>query len=289
MNQRLFTVRQLTINDHVLVKQMHTEMQDDYVLHIFPHLVQSETQALFGWFVNNHLASIAGYTLFPGGYAMLGRLRSDQRFRKKGHAANLLSHMVDMLVRDPNVRWIGANTNIHNSAAKKVIEKLGLDEITSLYSFPVKPNAFVKGTDGEIWRKITSSSDKRTLLKRLKKENALNVYPFECYYPLPYTDTLITDEELEQSYFFLNPTNDRFLIIKNDQKRERFAQIKYFWNDHFEQAGFWNTVNHQVKNDCLSPRPWLDFSEEGLANIPNIKLFDVSDGWILYGRWVKKA
>lgn len=286
MNEPSVTFRQLTINDYNLVKQMQTEMQDDYVLHIFPYLVQSETQALFGCFVNNRLASIAGYTLLPGGYAMLGRLRSDRRFLKKGHATTLLAYMMDILMCDTNVHWIGANTNVHNGSAIRVLEKLGLDEITSLYSFPVKSNAVVKGTDGDIWMKITSIPEKRALLKRLKQDNALKVYPFECYYPLPYTDALITNEELKQSTFYLNPTNDRFLVIKNDQKREWFAQIKYFWNDHFDQPGFWNTVNHHVENDPLMPRPWLDFSKEGLANIPNIKLFDVSDGWVLYGKWI---
>ncbi|CQR46506.1 hypothetical protein BN1058_00767 [Paraliobacillus sp. PM-2] len=286
MNEPLLPFRPLTIDDYDLVRNMQTGIQDDYVLHIFPDLIQSKTQALFGWFDKNRLVSIAGYSIFPGGYAMLGRLRSDIRFRENGHATSLLAYIIDMLIHTSSVNWIGANTNIHNYRARKVLKKLHLDELTTLYSFPVKANTIIKGKEGEIWTKITSLTDKRKLIKQLKIENALHVYPFECYYPMPYSDALLTDEELAHSTFYLNPTNDRFMIIKNDQKREWFAHVKYFWNDHFEQAGFWNTINHHVNHDGLHPRPWFDFSKEGVANIPNIKLFDVSDGWILYGKWI---
>ncbi|GAA5417156.1 hypothetical protein Pryu01_02218 [Paraliobacillus ryukyuensis] len=284
MLQDTETVRQLTLDDHELVTKMHTNIADDYVKNIFPDLVKSQTHGLFGWFQGEYLVSIAGYSLFPGGYAMLGRLRSDVRFRTNGYATKLLAHIIKTLTMNPEIKWVGANTNIHNHAARKVVDKLGMKEITKLHSYPVKEGREVKGLDGPVWNRVDDIKQKRQLLHWLKEENALGVYPYECFYPFPYTDELVTDEDLNQSTFYLNPTEDRFMVIKNDQKQEWFAQVKYFWNDHFQQEGFWNTVNQHVKVDPLQPKTRIEFSEQGKQNIPNIDVFDVSDGWVLYGR-----
>lgn len=284
MLQKIETVRRLTLADYSFIQNMQTNIQDDYILHVFPELVQSQTDKVFGLFVNDQLVTIAGYSLFPGGHAMLGRLRSDIRYRTSGYATKLLYSIIDHLHGLTGISWIGANTNTHNKAARKVLDKLEMKQIMPLYSYPVKQGITVTGVDGPVWKKITDTNQKRLLLEKIYLKKKELVYPFECYYPFPYSADLVTDQELHQSSCYLNPANDRFMLIKHDHKKEHFAQVKYFWDDHFAQAGFWNTVNHHINKDPLQSRPWLDFTERGVASIPQLEDFDIADGWVLYGK-----
>ncbi len=276
------------MNDLDSVQAMQTNIEDDYILRIFSKLVQSKTNILYGLFNENHIVAMAGYTLYPGGYAMLGRLRSDMRYHSKGHATEILSYVKNKLEQDPSIKWIGANTNFNNKPARRVLEKIGFTQLTKLHSIPVKNKPLLSGTPGEVWTKVTTIQEKRQWLETIK-ENALgNVYPFECFYPFPFTQSLLPDQHLHESAFYQNPTNDRFLIIRNDQKGDWFAQVKYFWNDHFKQPGFWETVYQYIEEDPIEDlTPWLDFSEQGYANIPNIEAFDDQDAWVLYGKWTE--
>ncbi|MCT2536017.1 N-acetyltransferase [Aquibacillus koreensis] len=286
MEQSLLHMRRLSLDDQVLVQNMQTSVEDDYILHIFPDLVTSKTNNVYGLFQQDNLLAIAGASFYPGGYAMLGRLRSDTRFLAKGNATNILGYIKSELEKDPAIKWVGANTNLGNKAARRVLEKIGLDEVTRLHSYSVAEPDLVNGTAGAIWQPIHSIEEKRALLNGLTG-NATTIYPYECYYPFPLTDQLLTDEHLEDSVFFQNPKQDRFMVIKKDQKRDWYAQVKYFWNDHFYQPGWWETVYHYVGQQPEEGiKAWIDFSEQGLGNIPNLEAFDVSDGWILYGKWV---
>ncbi len=278
-------MRKLTVDDIALVQQMETNIIDDYILRIFPELVQSHSNAVYGLFNQTNLVAIGGYTIFPGGYAMLGRLRSDQRYRLKGYGTEILSYIKKELERDPSINWIGANTNDANIAARRVIENLGLTKVTKLHSLPVTNKNIIGGRTGQVWKRIETLAEKKELIGSIEA-NALGVYPFECYYPFPLTMELLTDEHLNQSHFFRNSSNDRFMVIKNDQKHEWFAQVKYFWNDHFEQPGFWNTVFAYTEQEPEAIKAWIDFSQQGFDNIPTTDAFEITDAWILYGKWV---
>ncbi|GGM36076.1 hypothetical protein GCM10011351_22690 [Paraliobacillus quinghaiensis] len=286
LQQSTTLIRKLSLNDKLTVQQLQTNIEDDYVIKIFPDLVQSKMHAVYGLFENDTLITIAGYSLFPGGYAMLGRLRSDIRYHAKGYATKILNFIIEDLKTKPYINWIGGNTNIHNHAARRVLDKLELDEIKTLHSLSVKDANKLNGTPGDIWGAITSIAKKREVLTAYVNHNVIDVYPYECYYPFPFTQELVSDQHLAESTFYLNPTKDRLMIIKNDQKREWFAQVKYFWNDHFEQPGFWETVYHYIENNPDQPRPWLDFSDQGFKQIPDYDAFDLSDGWILHGNWI---
>ncbi|WP_053218694.1 GNAT family N-acetyltransferase [Virgibacillus senegalensis] len=281
----LLQIRKLTTDDWNLVKQMQTQLEYDYVVDIFPDLVSSNAHEIYGLFSGNQLAAIAGYTLFPGGMAMLGRLRSDNRFLSQGHATELLNYILAKLKEDPAIQWAGANTNEHNFPARRVLEKLNLEVVTKLHSLPLVEPHLVYGMPGLKWERIDNLEDKRALLDSLK-ENAINVFPYECYYPLPLTEGLLTDDYLAESAFYVSPDKQRFFTIKNDQKREWFAQVKYFWNDHFEQPGFLETVKNHVDNDALQPTAWFDFSQSAFEKIPNKHAFRIEDAWVLYGTWI---
>lgn len=287
MLQQTTHIRALTLDDNRSVANLQTNIKDDYVIRIFPDLVQSDIHAVYGLFENDTLITIAGYSLFPGGYVMLGRLRSDIRYHAKGYATQILNFIIEDLKTNPHINWIGANTNILNQAARRVLGKLELNKIKTLHSLSVKDAKKLSGTYGDIWDEITSVEKKRELLTTYVDNNIIDIYPYECYYPFPFTQELLSDQHIEESTFYRNPTNDRLMIIKNDQKNEWFAHVKYFWNDHFEQAGFWETIYHYIENNADKPRPWLDFSDQGYKNIPNLEAFDLTDGWILHGNWIK--
>ncbi|MRH42053.1 N-acetyltransferase [Aquibacillus halophilus] len=285
MNQGLLQMRKLTEDDITLVREMQTNIDDDYVIRIFPKLVQSDSNAVYGLFSQNNLLAIGGYTVFPGGYAMLGRLRSDHRYLSKGHGTEILSYIKRELEKDPSIKWIGANTNVANIGARRVIEKLGLMPITKLHSLPVINKCLISGTEGEVWNRVEELERKRTLINSIQ-ENTLGIYPYECYYPFPLTPDLLTDEHLNQSAFFENHSKNRFMVIKNDQKHDWFAQVKYFWDDHFDQPGFWETIFTYTEQQPEEIKAWVDFSQQGYEKIPTTEAFEVTDAWILYGNWI---
>ncbi|UFT98452.1 GNAT family N-acetyltransferase [Radiobacillus kanasensis] len=285
--QETLQVRKLTLTDFDMVSQMKTSVEDDYVLHIYENLVTEEHHGLYGLFEGSNLLSIAGYSIFPGGYAMLGRLRSDTRILAKGNATAILRGIMNELERDPSIKWIGANTNLNNLGARRVLAKLGLEETTTLHSVVIQDTSRIKVTPGPIWTKVEDNQSKRDLLFSLK-ENALHVYPYECYYPFPLSEGLIDEENLEQTVVYQNPEHSRFVMIKKDRKGDWYAQIKYFWNDHYEQSGFWETVFHHLEQEPNDIGLWLDFSEIGYERIPDKSAFEEADPWVLYGQWTEK-
>lgn len=278
-------VKKLTLADLNSVKAMKTNIENDYVIDIFERLVTSDNQAVYGLYSDNQLISIAGYTLFPGGYAMLGRLRSDIRVHGKGFATELLRYLIDHLKQDPTIVWIGANTNIKNNSARRVLKKLGFNEFKTLHGLPLIKPEKVLGAKGPIWSEIQDLREKRTVLDLLS-QNSLDVYPYECYYPFPFRQALLTDDDLHHTSFYHNPSRDRWLLIKKDFKKELYAQVKYFWNDHFIQPGFFETIAAYIERDKEQPRAWIDFTPEGYQKIPDLSVFELSDGWVLYGEWV---
>lgn len=282
------SIRKLQLADLPIVKAMQTNIADDYVIEIFDRLVSADEHALYGLFVDNQLTTIAGYSVFPGGYAMLGRLRSDVRNHGKGNATLLLNYLIDLLRRDPLIKWIGGNTNIENKPARRVLDKLGFSEVTTFHALPLANRKKLQGVVGPVWQEISSLQEKRAILTQLAK-STMEVYPYECYYPFPFRQALVPDHDLALSHFYQNPTADRWVIIKKDFKKEAYAHVKYFWDDHFKQAGLFETIDHFVEQDPENPRPWLDFTTEGYQNIPDISAFELSDGWVLYGDWVTRT
>lgn len=280
-------IRQLTHNDLTLYKAMHTTIDRDYMIDIFDKLTTAPDHRLFGLFKNNHLVSIAGYTLYPGGYAMLGRLRSDARFQGNGYASYLLAYIVDYLTKLEQVGWIGGYTNIGNVPSRRILSKLDLSELKTFHSFPlINPDLLIT-TPGKVWSEIETLTQKRAILKKLS-EDVLDIYPYECYYPFPYRDELLTDQKLAQTRFYQNEQADRWLIISDDYKKETYAQIRYFWDDYFSQPGLFETITADLKRSKEPCRPWFDFTPEAFEQIPNLEAFDVSDGWVLYGEFTSK-
>src|SRR5690625_2586525 len=125
-------IRRLQIEDTHAVIHMQTNIDDDYVRQSFKDLVTGP-DILYGLFADNELASIGGYSIYADQLAMLGRLRSDVRFHGHGFATELMAYIRDTAFQNPNLNWIGANTQKQNKQTRSVIEKICFTINTSLY------------------------------------------------------------------------------------------------------------------------------------------------------------
>ncbi|MFG6148077.1 GNAT family N-acetyltransferase [Halobacillus sp. B23F22_1] len=287
MDQQLLQARQLTMNDLAAFKMMETGIDDDYVIRIFDRLVESPTQELFGLFLNEQLISLAGYSLFgQDRFAMIGRLRSDLRYRGQGYATELLKPVINHIKDEKKVKWIGANTHVSNYSARRLLEKSGLKPGTITYYLTLlHPSVLTHYQSGARWNEIPCIDEKRTVLLHLQN-NQLGLFPYECYYPFPYDADFFTDEYLSDAKLYINPAGSRFVLIKNDQKKYDYSHVKYFWNDHYEQPGFFETIIHHWKDNPRNVGCWIDFSEQGFHKIPDLTPYEVQKPWILYGDWV---
>jgi hypothetical protein len=284
--EQVMNVKPLTIDDYPALQAMDTGIEDDYVVRIFDRLIESETHVLFGLFQEEQMLAVGGYSLFgQGKFAMLGRLRSDRRFQMKGNATELLKPIVEQLKRDPSVGWIGANTHLGNLPARRVLDKLGINQGPVIHYLTLKRPDLLSGhTEGPVWAPVYDLQKKRTLLSRLN-ENALGMFPYECYYPFPFDDALFTDDYLKESTFYESPDHNRFVIIKNDTKKYDYSHVKYFWNDHYQQPGFFETIVDHWNNHPNNVGCWIDFSDQGFKHIPELTAYNVQEPWILYGIW----
>lgn len=86
------TIRELAAEDFPLLQAMDTGIEDDYIKLFFDRF-STGTNRLYGLFVGDHLASIGGHSVFASRYAMLGRMRSDRRFRGKALSTELMSYI----------------------------------------------------------------------------------------------------------------------------------------------------------------------------------------------------
>ncbi|MFD2922654.1 GNAT family N-acetyltransferase [Halobacillus naozhouensis] len=286
LNSQVMPIKKLSLNDFHAVKQMNTGIDDDYVIRIFDRLISSRTQELFGLFHEGELVSIGGYSLFGNNqYAMIGRLRSNLKLRSKGYSTALLTQLIKELRQKPDVKWIGANTHVSNDPTRRVLEKIGMQPgLVSHYLTLTAPEKLNGYTPGAVWKEVFNTREKLSYLLNLS-DNALGLFPYECYYPLPYDQVFFTENYLEEACMYVNPDKTRFVLIKNDQKKYRYAHVKYFWNDHYQQPGFFETIlDHWNKNDD-NYGSWIDFSVEGFKQIADVSPYEVQDPWILYDVW----
>ncbi|MBM7551319.1 GNAT family N-acetyltransferase [Thalassobacillus pellis] len=285
MDQR-YTIRSLHLHDMEKLKKMDTGIENDYIIRIFKRLVSAAEHGVVGLFSDEDLVSLAGYTIFADEFAMLGRLRTDRNYSGQGYSTKVLQHIIDYSNRKANISWIGANTQIHNTPARKVIEKAGLNAGPTHFYTVLKSPEQVTGTKGPVWEKVDTFNEKSSLLASLHF-TALDAFPYECYYPLPFDQQLFTNNYLEECTFYVNSATDRFVILRNDLKGDLYSHVKYLWDDHYEQPGFFETIQYHLKT--ISPETagaWIDFSQDGFKNIPDKTPYEIQKPWILYGKWL---
>lgn len=258
---------------------MDTGINDDYIKRVFSRIIENDP--VYGLFENNQLMGIAGWTIFEDKYAVLGRLRTDRRHQGKGIATKLLKHLLHLLNEQDEIIWRGLATQQNNTPAKKLAEKLGMISMATFHS--LKERSSSSTFFEKIYYEkecITSPLDiKHFIMKEDKK--TLNMFPYECYYPLPFDPTNLSLAYLSEHRLY--EWKDRYILVKEDEKGEKYLHIKYFWDDFFEQAELLNFVLSLARNE--KRKLWLDLSEKNISNMSpqEIKLFDIESPWIMYG------
>lgn len=278
------SIRQLNLEDLHYLEQMKTGIENDYILRVYSHIIEG-TSRLFGLFQDGQLASIGGYTIFAGQYAMLGRMRSDLRYRGNNLSTQLMSYITEEVFSLPAVQWVGANTQVENSSARRVMDKLGLSEVSTLYS-AISSDVAPLVTGGVVWQELSDLAHKQEWINQLYIKTGA-VFPYECYYTFPASPALFADADLAQWTFFENPDKSRVLIAKKDYKRNYYLHAVYPWNDLMGQPGLWETISaaqhhlsEKVKSETFI---WMDLSPEQVSSLPAHHSFDLPSPWLLYG------
>src|SRR5690625_2638584 len=221
------TIRLLNNDDYPHMEDLHTGIEEDYVKHIFHKLVTGSNR-LYGLFVDGKMVSIGGYSVFAGRYAMLGRLRTDQRFKGSGFSTALMKHIMNEVLQHKAIQWIGANTQLHNRPAQHVIKKTGLSKQTTLYG-AITDDVSSLTSETKSWNLVTDLKRKQAWVDKMYvKPQAF--FPLECYYPFPGSAALFPTEKLEQWDFYENNAKTRIMILKTDQKKHHYLHVVYPWN-----------------------------------------------------------
>lgn len=277
-------IRRLQLEDTHAVTHMQTNIEDDYVRQSFQDLVTGPN-ILYGLFADNELASIGGYSIYAEQLAMLGRLRSDVRFHGHGFATELMAYIRDAAFQNPNLNWIGANTQKQNKPTRRVLEKIGFTPCTSVYGALTYDLSRMQAHH-KPWKRIHRLEQKRHWLEQTYLSGR-SYFPYECYYLFPSVPGLFSDEVIAQWAFYENPEQTRYMIVKPDNKGQIILQVSYPWHDVMSQAGLWETISlsqqhlqAQQGEDILI---WMDLAEQAVNVLPEDHPFELPSPWILYG------
>lgn len=280
-----YTIRQLTSKDYIQIQSLDTGIPKDYVIRIYDTLIKGNNY-LYGLFVGDDLACFGGYSVYNRVYAMLGRLRSDLRFRGNNYATELMLYIIDQAFHHANIQWIGANTKEDNLPARRVLEKVGLTPYPALYAALTKDTTTLE-TGAKPWSKINKLTEKKAWLNKLFiSTNSL--FPYECYYPFPASWELFRDNEITEWNFYENEDKTRFLVTKPDQKGHLYLHVIYPWNDITNQNGLWETISQEYHDfskqySDIKTYIWIDLMEEEVNYLPENHSFQLTSPWILHG------
>lgn len=276
-------IRRLTSEDYELYAAMDTGIEDDYI-NLFFERFAGGTNRLYGLFADGKLASMGGYSIFAGRYAMLGRLRSDRRFQRKSFATELMTHVKNEAFSAEGVRWVGGNTEEGNLPARRVLEKIGCKPKLTQYAATAKEVAAIESGE-EVWQEIHSTGRKKYWLEKAYLSKS-KVFPYQCYYPFPASAALFTENTIKDWTFYENKAGDRFFLTKHDQKRTHYLHVAYPWNDAWDQKGFWQTVSKAKQNleNELGEEAhiWMDIPKEEITGLPANHPFKLNSVWVLY-------
>jgi GNAT superfamily N-acetyltransferase len=278
-------IRRCTVQDTEAVERMPTGFENDYVKRIFPYIVNDDI--LYGAFEGKELLALCGYGVYGGRYAVLGRMRTALPARGKGIATRLTMFVREQVRREKELVWYGLTTQEDNLPARRVADRIGLKPQAKLFYAHVHEQGEERlasfrssGEQEGEWEEVRSTREKSDLLASLpERENELSVFPYAGYYPLPYDKVLWDNEYLARCRCFRR--GKRFFLTMPDDKGDAYLHIKYFWNDSFEQPGFWSTVMAEARRQRR--KVWMDFTEEGYRRIPDPDCFDIQTPWLLYG------
>lgn len=282
-------IRPLNLEDYPYLEAMETGIQVDYVVRIFGQLLNGRNR-LYGLFWENRLVSVCGWTLFGKSYAMIGRIRSDSRYRGKDFATQLTRFVLNEATKNEQIKWIGANTQEKNLPARRILEKIGLNVYAVNYGATAKDISMLENRNPP-WQEVSDLARKKGWIEQLYIKTGA-VFPSECYYSFPASADLFSDEELNEWSFYENETAARVVITKKDFKKHDFLQAIYPWDDVMEHQGLWETISaayqrlaSEAQGECLI---WMDLTKQAANSLPANHPFTLSSPWMLYGMPAKK-
>ncbi|WNF36663.1 GNAT family N-acetyltransferase [Bacillaceae bacterium IKA-2] len=277
-------IRMLHSEDYPYLEAMDTAIEDDYVGRIF-HRLTTGNHRMYGLFLDKQMVSMGGYSIFSGRYAMLGRLRSDRRFRGNEFATELLAYIKNEASQVSGIQWVGANTQEDNIPARRVIEKLELTPYSVLHGAITKDTSALESA-AKPWNPIYSIERKKSWLREVYLKSS-SVFPYECYYSFPASNALFQEHDLDKWGFYENESETRVLITKYDQKDHHYLHAIYPWSDITAQKGLWETISNdyrkltkQTEGDTYI---WIDLTKEAVQCLPVAHKFELPSPWILYG------
>lgn len=279
------SIRVLTKDDLPKLKAMETGIEDDYVIRVFDR-ISSGNNKLFGLFTEDQLVSVGGLTVFADQYVMLGRMRSDLRFRGNDLSTTLMSIVLKEAFNLPGIKWVGANTQEENLPAQRVLKKIGLAERHLSYGATAEGVTDLEN-GGAVWHRQDNLERKKQWLHQLFVESSA-VFPYECYYPFPALDGMFEDSQIAKWNFFENPAGDRVLITKADMKKYHYLQAIYPYDDLMDQPGLWETISVArgglAESLNTDTQVWMDLTKKQAANLPDNHPFELPSPWMLFGK-----
>ncbi|PTL39399.1 GNAT family N-acetyltransferase [Alkalicoccus saliphilus] len=278
-----YSIRMLNGDDIRLYEKMDTGIENDYIVRIFDRLTEGRSE-MYGLFTEDRLVSTAGYTLFAGCYAMLGRLRSDRNYRGRSFATTLMNYVKEQALSRPHIQWVGGNTEEQNAPARHVLSNIGLEKQAVLQIAAAdQVNDLASGEAP--WRQITDDKKKRLWLRETFLESG-RIFPYECYYPFPADEALFGHENLNTWRFYENSSGTRYMLTKIDTKDRTYLHVIYPWQDYRNQNGLWETIaaeqarsEHELQEQL---QIWLDVQDGGA--LPENHPFELRSRWTLYGK-----
>lgn len=244
-------IRTLTHYDYEHVKGMVTNIEDDYIIRIFSHLVEQDL--LVGYFINSKLVGLAGLTIFEDEVAILGRLRTHVRYRGKGIATSLMEVLIDHAYKSDRVKWVGYATEKDNLSANSLSSKLNMVTKAEIISARVSPGTVIGVDSGGPFKKIDSLPSKQRKLAANAKESQFTFFPYAIYYPLPYIPDL-SDLYISNIEMYSSKAGDFFLM--RDEKGASYLHLKLFDLTLLKSKAMWKIVNRIAHEEQRTI--WLD-------------------------------
>ncbi|HEU5139999.1 MAG TPA: hypothetical protein VFT51_08500, partial [Bacillales bacterium] len=107
----------------------------------------------------------------------------------------------------------------------------------------------------------------------------LRIFPYECYYSLPYEEALWSEDYLSECSFWQRG-NDFFVLLK-DEKGSPYLHVKYFGANSFDQPGLWRRIIHEANK--TGRNAWIDLPY--YRGLPQESIhFSECVPWTCYGR-----
>ncbi len=248
-------IRKLTAADRKDVIAMETGIEDDYVIRIFPKLI--EQHDMLGYFEGPTLVGIAGMTIYEGEIAVLGRLRTHSNYRGRGIASALMNELKEEAFHSLNLNWACYATEENNIPGNRMARHLQMNLEAIVVSSRISPGT-VEGTlDTQPYRSDYSRESKKKYLEEYSVNEDLDFFPHSIYYPLPYVPNL-TDGYLDSIEMFQNHSGS-FIIMK-EEKGATYLHVKV-WNERtLHSKELWQIVNAEAEKEARSI--WIDLPTE---------------------------